>query len=76
MKDSVQPGHSPNLIRVFPVVMMKIWLLSCSLSEESGLTRFMSRLIRVFPRWTDHCVGLETLENVDTFPSICPSVHP
>ena len=33
-KDSEQPGHSPSLIRIFAVHMMKAWTLSYPLSAQ------------------------------------------
>ena len=33
-EDSDQPGHPPNLIRVFPVRMKKAWVLSYPLSAQ------------------------------------------
>ena len=44
-----QPGHPPNLIRVFAVRMKKAWILSyqLSMSEDSDQTGRMPRLIWV-----------------------------
>ena len=36
-EDSDQPGHPPSLIRVFPVCMMKAWVLSYRLSTQQRL---------------------------------------
>ena len=36
-KDSDQPGHLPNLIRVFAVRMKKAWVLSYPLSAQRRL---------------------------------------
>ena len=48
-KDSDQPGHLPNLIRVFPVHMKKPWVLSYRAhSEDSDQTGRTPRLIWVF----------------------------
>ena len=48
-EDSDQPGHPPNLIRVFAVRMKKAWVLSYPLnSEDSDQTGQMPRLIWVF----------------------------
>ena len=42
-KDSDQPGHLPNLIRVLPVRMKKAWVLSYPLSAQR----------RLWSDWTD-----------------------
>ena len=36
-KDSEKPGHPPNLIRVFAVLMKKAWVLSYPLSTQQRL---------------------------------------
>ena len=36
-EDSDQPGHSPSLIRVFAVRIMKVWVLSDPLSAQQRL---------------------------------------
>ena len=59
-EDSDQPGHPPNLIRVFAARMNKAWALRYphwAHSEYSAQTVRMQRLIWVFPGRTCHFVG-------------------
>ena len=58
-KDSDQPGHLPNLIRVFTVHMKKTWVLSYPLSAQQRLwLDWADAQADLSLRWVhSHCVG-------------------
>ena len=51
-EDSDQPGHPPNLIRVFAVRMKKHWVLSYPLSAQQRLIRLGG-----CPGWSESSLG-------------------
>ena len=55
-EDSDQPGHPPNLIRVFAVRMKKAWVLSYPLSAQRRLIR-LGRC----PCWSESSLGAQSL---------------
>ena len=55
-KDSDQPRHPPNLIRVFAVCMKKAWALSYILSAQRTLTR-----LGACPDWYESSLGAQAI---------------
>ena len=54
-EDSDQPGHSPSLIRVFPVRMKKAWVLSYPLISQQRLWSDCG-----CPGWSESSLGAQS----------------